>query len=586
MMQAPQYYAAGGCPNGFHPHPAAAPAVTPPEELTRLAEDFCSRYPVDANAMDYLLTSSPEVQARVVQEFRPPQEGQGDYSALLTAFVKRCRGDARAAGSPALAAPLVPQQLQPQLPPQPGGTIVGAGGQLLTLSPSGVYEAVRAPEAIDPLGMVGVGYSGRQEPFQASTTMPGGLPSVSLDAFLARYPVDERACDYFSCQRPEVQEKVLREFRPPREGEADYSSLFMSFVKRCRAPPVFGAALGGPGPTVAPLPSAAPRPLVFATPSALLRGGPLQAPSSATGVAAAPSGPGSNPGLDALAARYPIDDRAYDYFSTCPPDVQERVLREFRPPREGEADYSSLFMAFVKRCRQGARQELYHPPFTPTPQMQPAHSGGWSSGGGLGGTGAILSAGPEGLESFRLRFPIDERAMAYLAESSEEVRERVLNTFVPPRPDDVDFSAPVTAYVRECRRLLDPGAGGFAAQQPLQQQQQQADGSGFADPAVGYVDPGSTAPAGFAEAAGLPDASADELNNFMQRYPIDARALDYLSTSSPGVVSRVVREFSPKQEGDSDYSALVMAFTKRCRGEERAGAGSYFEPPWKRARAF
>mmetsp|Transcript_75686 Transcript_75686/g.234236 ORF Transcript_75686/g.234236 Transcript_75686/m.234236 type:complete len:165 (+) Transcript_75686:101-595(+) len=162
--------------------------------------------------------------------------------------------------------------------------------------------------------------------------------------------------------------------------------------------------------------------------------------------------------------------------------------------------------------------------------------------------------------------------MAYLSESSDEVRERVLNTFVPPQPDDADFSAPVTAYVRECRRLLDGGAGAYFA--PQQQQQQQP------------VQVSWEAPAPAADASGaFADSSTDELNTFLQRYPVDARALDYLSTSSPGVVSRVVREFAPKQEGEADYSPLVMAFTKRIRGDERAGAGGYADPPWKRPRA-
>lgn len=579
MMPAQQYYAAGS--NGNHAQQPVA-EVNPPAEITQLAEDFCRRYPVDANAMDYLLTSTPEVQARVVQEFRPPREGEGDYSALLTAFVKRCRGDARSQGGPLPP----PQQAHPAAaagsPLLPGGTIVGAGGQLLTLSPAGVYVEVQ-PEA---MGQMAGGWGAQQDASFAGNGMPmppdQPLPGT-LDSFLLRYPVDERAIDYFTCQRQEVQEKVLRDFRPPREGDNDYSSLFMSFVKRCRADSRYSGA--GPPPSTGPAPGPpAQRTLVYATPAPLLAAGGGAAAyvgggfAPDQGLAQAQAGAGG--GLDALAARYPIDDRAYDYFSTCSPEVQDRIVREFRPPREGEADYSSLFMSFVKRCRQGApRQDAYLTPFAQAPQMQPMQQGTAPGGGGCGGIGAMLSSGPEGLEAFRLRFPVDERALAYLAESSEEVRERVLNTFVPPRPDDMDFSAPVTAYVRECRRLLDPGSLGLPAAAPQQQQQHMPQMQMQPQPAA-------DAAGAFAGADGV----GDELNSFLQRYPVDARALDYLSTSSPGVLSRVIREFAPKQEGDSDYSPLVMAFTKRLRGEERTGVmsmpGGFLEPPWKRPRAY
>lgn len=571
QAQAPQYYAAGGSPNGSH-----SAAVNPPEEITKVAEDFCNRYPVDANAMDYLLTSTPEVQARVVQEFRPPREGEGDYSALLTAFVKRCRGAARGAGAP-------PQAMHSQhSAPAPGGTIVGAGGQLLTLSPDGVYVEVQpGHEAMKP--MHGGGYGGRQEQRYGGG---GGMPIEqplpgTLDAFLLRYPLDERALDYFSCQRAEVQERVLQDFRPPREGDNDYSSLFMSFVKRCRGD-ASRAAAGGTGGLQQPMgfnPSVQ-RPLVFATPAPLRQGGGAYTSGAAFGQAPQPSTSTAG-GLDALAARYPIDDRAYDYFSTCSADVQERVLRDFRPPREGEADYSSLFMAFVKRCRGGRqeRQDFYQQPqYAPAPQMQPQYQGAYNGGSGLGGTGSLLNSGPEGLEAFRQRFPIDERAMAYLSESSAEVRERVLNTFVPPQTDDMDFSAPVTAYVRECRRLLDTGLGGQAVQ-PSQ------------DPGVGAYG-GFTSPGAYGAAGGVanaaPDGLSDEMNAFLARFPVDARAVDYLSTSSASVQARVIREFAPKQEGDADYSPLVMAFTKRIKGEERGipAPGGFPEPPWKRPRAY
>jgi len=70
----------------------------------------------------------------------------------------------------------------------------------------------------------------------------------------------------------------------------------------------------------------------------------------------------------------------------------------------------------------------------------------------------------------------------------------------------------------------------------------------------------------------------DHLHAFMQRYPVDDRAQAYLCDSPPDVIARVLHEFKPKHEGESDYSGAVVAFVKRCR----SGGGS--DMPAKRAR--
>mmetsp|Transcript_71166 Transcript_71166/g.154676 ORF Transcript_71166/g.154676 Transcript_71166/m.154676 type:complete len:561 (+) Transcript_71166:69-1751(+) len=87
--------------------PPTQPHGTNPEDL----EAFRERYPMDEQAWEYLVTSAPSVQAKVVTEFKPPREGDGNYSALITSFVKTCylATDSRSRGSgPGLAAPGVP----------------------------------------------------------------------------------------------------------------------------------------------------------------------------------------------------------------------------------------------------------------------------------------------------------------------------------------------------------------------------------------------------------------------------------------------------------------------------------------------
>eukprot|EP00927_Polykrikos_kofoidii_P036392 TRINITY_DN3072_c0_g2_i1.p1 TRINITY_DN3072_c0_g2~~TRINITY_DN3072_c0_g2_i1.p1 ORF type:complete len:657 (+),score=84.79 TRINITY_DN3072_c0_g2_i1:195-2165(+) len=51
---------------------------------------FFQRYPCDTRAIDYFGLATPEVQAKVMATFRPKSEGDPDYSAAVTSFVKRC----------------------------------------------------------------------------------------------------------------------------------------------------------------------------------------------------------------------------------------------------------------------------------------------------------------------------------------------------------------------------------------------------------------------------------------------------------------------------------------------------------------
>merc|ERR1740121_861124 len=46
--------------------------------------------------------------------------------------------------------------------------------------------------------------------------------------------------------------------------------------------------------------------------------------------------------------RYPMDDRAFNDLAAAPGEVRQRVLTQFKPKREGEADYSALIASFVR----------------------------------------------------------------------------------------------------------------------------------------------------------------------------------------------------------------------------------------------
>ena len=51
---------------------------------------------------------------------------------------------------------------------------------------------------------------------------------------------------------------------------------------------------------------------------------------------------------------------------------------------------------------------------------------------------------------------------------------------------------------------------------------------------------------------------------------MDERAFDFLRSSQPWVQQAVLERFSPQRQ-DSDYSALIISFAKKCRERDQAG---------------
>lgn len=627
----PNRSAGGGAVEAVDPNVIA-------DDLTALLQ----RYPVDDRARDYFESSPLSVISNVIRDFRPPREGEPDYSGLLTTFVKRVRQQHGFSGHPGARA---------------AGAAALQGGHSVRPS-GGLGHHGTAPSGHRPHGAGKGGHAAARSirvvpaPQQRSTGPQRALQhALAVEGFCNRYPIDETAYEYFSSSPMEVQIRVLEEFQPAREGEADYSALIMRFVKKVRlesSQPAANSAGTGPPPPAGPAHSQASR-----RPSAHAQ--PPQHPPTGVQPSAAPAPWNTNrqdwrkaptpavPSLERLAEefemRYPIDDRARDYFSCSSPDVQQKVLREFKPIQEGEADYSSLFMAFVKRCRRESSQpqDQYQPgPPAATYGGCGGGGGGRSHGGPAGFSGSRASSQgassrreQDQFEAFLARYPMDDRAIDYLASSPREVRERVLSTFVAPRPDERDFSAPVTAYTKACHRHFGYGNGKGSDRSMAALEMRGHPGSGDGghngsrgppprdpyrggDPHRDREGPRGAEPryseesyhrsgesrhrggdghrggdsyhrGGDSRGRVHPRHEGDDLlHRFFQQYPVDERAIDFLTSSPPMVIERVIREFRPKREGDSDYSQIVMAFTKRCRDQEVGGGVE--QPAWKRPR--
>eukprot|EP00929_Paragymnodinium_shiwhaense_P108260 TRINITY_DN7458_c0_g2_i2.p1 TRINITY_DN7458_c0_g2~~TRINITY_DN7458_c0_g2_i2.p1 ORF type:complete len:829 (-),score=129.94 TRINITY_DN7458_c0_g2_i2:32-2518(-) len=508
-------------------------------------EAFLRQYPIDERARNVLEVSDPEVIDRVIVDFKPKQEGEADYSALVMSFLKRVRLQvASSAGGAASSRPAPPWRTG--APP----TGPGQGGMT-----------------------------------------PRELEEAFLE-LMRKYPVDEICEECFFQASPEVQERFLRQFQPPREGEENYSALFLSFLKKIRLTLQGQVARTRVSSVSSRLPtrddrggrsqatsSSAPACRYFNTPGGCRNGSscPYSHGSSSSGRSSASSA------MERFQRTYPLDERAVEFFLMQSADVQDTVLRDFRAG-QGQRDYSAQFTGFVSSV---AKQR-------PAPRDPPAQSiapytGPPNRHGGKGGHSVTTSSRPTGAgrlperereppsrertpprreegeraglgecKDFRRKYPMDERAFEYLISSSEGVRERVILDFVPPRePVEGDYSALVTGFIRTCRKDVGeaPGSNGglLAGRQSSHES---------------YRPPNDPPPTRRQRSPPRPTSLNDRLDDFLRKCRADERAYDYLGSCPPEVIERVMSDFAPRSQSE-DYSPLLMSLTKKALDAHR-----------------
>eukprot|EP00435_Cladocopium_sp_Y103_P024264 s946_g5.t4 len=248
------------------------------------------------------------------------------------------------------------------------------------------------------------------------------ISRAKLDGFRERYPMDDRAFEYLCTAGTDLQSEVLRNFAPKNENETDYSRQITAFLN-LRSKTVSQG--GGYTPREAPPwrlrdGETHPRGSVFAN------SGHFGHRDDGKG----DKGDGKGGGLlRAFRARYPMDDRAFDYLQQAEQNVQEMFLAEFQPKRRGmDDDYSASVTSFLKVVRNKI-----------------ANSGHAHTNAVAGGDDALL-------EGFRRRYPMDDRAFEYLCQQREDLRRKVVDTFRPKFEGEADYSSLVTSFIRSCRR--------------------------------------------------------------------------------------------------------------------------------------
>lgn len=298
------------------------------DETDRLIRDFRERFPVDDRALDFLQKSPPEVVSTVVSEFRPKRTGEKDYSALVTNFVRQVRDrlerqgrlgrkDNRRQDSPS------PDKSRSSSSPvrkkkkkRRSGSSSPRRGRKKRRSSSGESQSRKASRSSSR--------SRRRAPPPRPQLRSGAVPTQDdLDDFRDRYPMDHRAFDHLCAAPPEVQQAVITQFRPRREGESDYSALLSSFVRAVHTRHEQRKPDGRPGNQEGDRPP-----------------------------------PDDETALADFRMRYPMDERAYSVLERASPGVRATVISDFRPRREGEEDYSALVMSFARsvQSRVGVRR--------------------------------------------------------------------------------------------------------------------------------------------------------------------------------------------------------------------------------------
>lgn len=410
--------------------------VAPPSEEE--LGSFCDRYPMDDRALDYLVNSDPAVQRKVLSEFRPKVENEPDYSSLVTSFLKKMRGVVHSPGSspglPANHSTLGPtlarlREFKDQFP------MDERAWDYLFSAPGHVQEVV--VNDFKPWRPDDTDFSAPVTAFVGSVLRASGaMDSISrakLESFREKYPMDDKAFDYICAIGFERQSEVLQNFNPRNNLETDYSRQITGFLNgRARNPQGHGEEPQHDWRSHADTREAsAPR-----RGSVFVNAAVTSYKRSSDSRDVYPKGDGKGGGrLRAFRARYPMDDRAFDYLVQSDPQVQDMFLAEFQPQRRGkDNDYSASVTSYVKVLRN--KIQYSHPSSTVFPPAR--------------GLTSEMTGDDAMVEGFRRRYPMDDKAFDYLYQQNDEIRRKVVNNFKPKFEGEADYSSLVTAYIKSC----------------------------------------------------------------------------------------------------------------------------------------
>jgi len=179
--------------------------------------------------------------------------------------------------------------------------------------------------------------------------------------------------------------------------------------------------------------------------------------------------------FEAFRDRYPMDSRAFATLTGAPPEVQNVVLNRFKPRSEGDDDYSALVMTFVRAImnrREGGpvrrvyrdmrdvrdrQQEEDHQPDRPSRHGNADIEQEADSEKQQGHEARDDDCDASPITSFRLRYPMDDRAFSAIQQAAPAVQDVVISDFKPRREGEDDYSALVMSFVRAVQTRIGAG---------------------------------------------------------------------------------------------------------------------------------
>lgn len=146
---------------------------------------------------------------------------------------------------------------------------------------------------------------------------------------------------------------------------------------------------------------------------------------------------------------------------------------------------------------------------------------------------------------------MDDGAFDQLRDAGPEVLRPFLNSFKPRSEGDSDYSGLVRTFLKSViARQQEQGERNTARNTPhrygrdVRDRSRSRDRSFEARPRRGNR------------------RDSSPLEEFRSRYPMEAKAFQILASSSEDVRETVMSDFKPRQEGERDYSGLVIAFVR------------------------
>lgn len=528
-------------------------------QLERDLRDFRDRFPMDDRAAEYLQKAPSQVQSAVVSDFRPRREGQTDYSALVTNFVQQVRQRLERHGKLERSekgrrhrSDRSPSDARSEASHSSGSSSSGSGS---SCSSSGshleshrrVEVAAKASERND-LGEESSARSARERAVaEANEEMMRRIAEAERDANQAK----EMEVTQARLQARRDLEARVEKYRAEMEATVKAAEDRAEAVRRER---IKAAEVAAKATFERKIALAADRAAESAQ----------EAQRRAAKVKPAKSEKQPQPSKDA------VDDEAKRRKKSS--ERKDRRSSKDRSQHRGEADGSRCEKAERRRARTGhyrrrrTRDETEGRESHRDRDRAGRDAGGSRSvhlqerntgrrpsvrrsrsaraqlkGSSQSGLAVLLSNGhaepgptDSALEAFRERYPMDDRAFDCLVTAAPEVQQSVIAQFKPRREGEDDYSALVATFVRSIQiRQTGHWSGDAAADRGFRQ-----------------------------EKAHVVENDQSALAAFRDRYPMDDRAHESLQNAAAHIRSTVLSTFRPRREGEDDYSALIMSFTR------------------------